>query len=405
MGVEAEFDQVIKSQIQKLRTDLQGVSSDQCASQTKFLLRYRNRANARNAIQQSRTYLCVETGQLDRRDDVIAVRNGLVTLKDGMLAPLSPEHYITKRLEVDFNPSAECPHFKKVLSDAFCGDEDLIAYFKGIMGYWLTGSAVRQEIYFLHGAGANGKSTLLNAIANVLGPYAGTLQSETIFEGLTGQHHYDLASVRACRLVIVHEAESKSKLNAARVKQLTGQDEVKARELYKAPISFKPKFKIAVICNKRPNLDAYDDALKRRIKLIPFEHVIPSDLRDPSLGEKLKAEASGILNFLIEGARMHFRNEIREPSAVRHATQTYLRDQDTVASFLEASTIEAFGATVGKGALYDAYANYCAEEAMQAVSKGEFGSILKKMNYEDTRKGDERQWKGLRLLLPNEGPE
>ena len=143
---------------------------------------------------------------------MIPVRNGIVKLQDGTLTPLMPEHYVTKCLDVDHDPMASCPLFKKVLSDAFGGDDDLIAYFKGIMGYWLTGNADRQEFYILHGSGANGKSTILSAITHVLGPYAGNLMSETIFEGSSGQHNSDLASMRNYRLAVVHEAKSKFRL-------------------------------------------------------------------------------------------------------------------------------------------------------------------------------------------------
>ena len=405
LQVAAELDTFIQTQVAELRTNLDGIPHDQCLSLTRFLLKYRNRANARNAIEQSRTFLASEVHELEGRDDVIAVGNGLLGLTDGELIPLRPEHFVTKSLTVTYDPSADCPNFKKVLSDAFGGDDDLIKYFQGISGYWLTPDANRQELYILHGSGANGKSTLLNAINHVLGPYAGSLMSDTIFEGSNGQHNSDLASMKDYRLAVVHEAESKFRLNAARLKQITGEDSVKVRALYKDPTVFVPKFKVVIVCNKRPNLDAYDDALKRRIKLIPFDYVVPPDQRDPKLGDKLKAEASGILNFMLEGAQMHYRGEIREPAAVREATRNYLHDQDSVSSFLKDATLGTPGATVAKGALYDAYQNYCTDEAMAAVSKGEFGTILKTLGYLDTRSGEERQWKGLRLLLPDEGPE
>ena len=366
--VASKFDECILQQITHIRTDTSGVPHDQCSAQTRFLLKYRNRSNASNAIAQSRPFLAIDA--IGEQDDHVAVGNGLLNLRDGTLTPFSPRQYVTKQTTVDYDPDATCPQFKRVLADAFGGDDELITYLQGIMGYWLTGQANRQEVYILHGSGANGKSTILNAITHVLGPYAGSLMSETIFEGSGGQHSSDLASMQDYRLGVVHEAELKFRLNAARIKQLTGQDTVKVRALYKDPISFKPKFKIVVVCNKRPNLDAYDDALKRRIKLIPFDNVVPTSKRDPKLGEHLEAEASGILNFLIEGARMYFNGEIREPQAVREATKSYLGDQDFVSSFLQDCTVQSNGSTVGKGDLYDAYVAYCTDEAVEAVAKG-----------------------------------
>lgn len=398
--VASKFDDFVQKQIARIRTDTSGIPPDQCATQTRFLLKYRNRSNATNAIAQSRPFLAIDA--IDEQDDHLAAGNGLLNLQDGTLLPFSPGQYVTKQTAIEYSPEAKCPLFEQVLADALGGDAELITYFQGIMGYWLTGQANRQEFYILHGSGANGKSTILNAITHVLGPYAGSLMSETIFEGSGSQHSSDLASMQDYRLAVVHEAESQFRLNASRIKQLTGQDTVKVRALYKAPISFKPKFKIVVVCNKRPNLDAYDDGLKRRIKLIPFDNVVPSNKRDPKLGERLEKEASGILNFLIEGARMYFNDEIREPQAVREATNSYLGDQDSITSFLQDCTVQSNGCTVGKGDLYDAYVSYCTDEAVEAVAKGEFGRILKKMNYTDTRKTGERQWKGLRLATSGE---
>jgi putative DNA primase/helicase len=229
--------------------------------------------------------------------------------------------------------------------------------------------------------------------------------SETIFEGMGAQHNCDLASMHGKRLAVVHEAESRFKLNAPRIKQLTGGDTIKVKALYKNPIEMVPNFKIVILCNKRPDLDAYDSALKRRIKLIPFEYVVPREKRDASLGEKLKAEASGILNFMIEGAVMHFRGGIREPQAVRVATDSYIADHDSVRSFLNDATSREPKATVGKGELYDAYCQYCNDECMTDITKREFGKILLKMGCQDTRGATERRWKGLRLCSEGGGLE
>ena len=395
-----ELDRFIEHRVNWLRSNPQEVPHDQCASQVKFLLRYRNRTNARNALKQARSFLCVPFSKLDQGDGLVAVRNGVLDLKDGTLLPFSPQHFVTKRLDVTYDPNADCPAFKKLLSDAFQNDDDLISYVKGILGYCLTGDTIRQEVYVFYGSGANGKSTLVNAITHVLGPYSGTLMSETIFEGMGGQHTCDLASMHGKRLAVVHEAESKFRLNAPRIKQLTGGDTIKVKALYRDPIEMLPKFKIVILCNKRPNLDSYDSALKRRVKLVPFEFVVPYKDRNPRLGEKLSAEASGILNFMIEGARMHFRGEIREPRAVEIATQDYFSDHDSIKSFLQDATIRASSATVSKRELHDAYCQYCNDECLSSVSKRDFGKILIKIGFQDTRGATERRWKGLRLSSP-----
>lgn len=404
LGVQRALGEVIQERIDELRKS-KDVSHETCALQSKFLLGYLNRSKGQSAIHQSRAYLEVESGIFDRRDDVIAVRNGIISLQDGILHSPSPLNFVTKQLDVIFDPKADCPRFKGVLSDAFGGDEELIAYFQGVAGYWLTGSVNRQEMHFFYGEGANGKSTIINAISHVLGPCAGAMMTDTLFDTMGNQNSYDLASLRACRLAVVHEAESRLKLDSAQVKKLTGGDAIKARQLYRDPITFRPQFKIVVLCNKRPSMDAYDEALKRRIKLIPFDYVVPMDKRDPTLEDKLKLEAAGILNFLIEGARMHYEARIREPKAVTLATREYVFDQDSVSGFLKACAVKEPLATAGVGRLFETYGQYCADEGLPMLSKSDFRKVMIKMGFEDTRSASERQWKGLRLLSDDQSGE
>lgn len=402
LGTTRVFDEFIEVRIDALRQDRAGVSARELNCQTNFLLKYRNRKNAQNAIHQGRSFLSVPVAKLDCDKDILVVQNGVVNLRTGELLNHSSKRFITKRLDVEFDPNAECLHFQKLLSDAFQGDEQLIRYMQGKFGYYLTGRTDRQEIDIYYGGGANGKSTLINSLSNVLGSYSSTLMSETLFEGLGNHQVADLASMIGVRLAVVHEAESKFRLNAPRVKQLTGGDTIKVKPLYKNPFEMKPEFKIVVLCNRRPNIDAYDDALKLRIKLIPFDYAVPKEKRDPRLLEKLFDEASGILRFMIEGARTYYAGKIVQPKPVSEATKAYVNDHDSVRSFLRDCTVQDQAGTVSKSEFFDAYVRYCAEEMLNKLKKGQFGKILKGMSYEDTRGANERKWKGLRIREDDE---
>lgn len=113
---------------------------------------------------------------------------------------------------------------------------------------------------------------------------------------------------------------------------MTGGDPIRVVPKYKAPFDLFPDFKIFVQCNIRPSLDAYDHGLRRRVVLIPFDHVVPKEDRDPQLEQKLKAEASGIVNWLLIGARSYFKGKIIVPQKVSEATNQYLDDNDSVRS-------------------------------------------------------------------------
>jgi putative DNA primase/helicase len=158
-----------------------------------------------------------------------------------------------------------------------------------------------------------------------------------------------------------------------------------------------PEFKIIVLCNGRPVLDAYDEALKCRIKLIPFDHVVPAKDRNSNLEVKIKREAPGILNWLLVGTKTHYRHSICVPQKVSAATRQYLYDNDNVHSLLKDEATKDPDASVPIGEIYDAYIQYCSDEAIISKSKNKFNVILKKMRFDPTRNNSTRRWIGLSL--------
>jgi hypothetical protein len=145
LEVGLRFDNFIVDRLEDLE-NVTGISDEERQRERKFLLKYRDRPNARNAIKQSASLVSIHTNEFDCGDDIIAVRNGLLNLREGVLTPCRPEHYVTRRLNIIYDQYADCPTFSRVLADAFKGDEALIAYFIGLMGYWLTGSRIVKNV-------------------------------------------------------------------------------------------------------------------------------------------------------------------------------------------------------------------------------------------------------------------
>ena len=186
-----------------------------------------------------------------------------------------------------------------------------------LLGYCLSGHNNRQEIYFFIGEGANGKSTLLSLMLRLMGEYARPILASTLFEGhRTDQADYDLGLLPGIRLAVAQEAESRAQLHAARLKAMSGGDTIAARPICKAPFFFQPCAKIIMVANRRPELDCYDEALKRRIRVIPFEHQVPEAKRDPGLVDKLTAELPGILNRLVRAGADYVAGKIATPESV-----------------------------------------------------------------------------------------
>lgn len=402
---------------QAAKKELKALTSHRAEERDPASLEYRRRffgrslniGQIRATIEMAKTRVKIPLELLDADDHLLGVQNGVLNLDTLKMEPNARDLYITRQANVTFDPQATCPKFEAFLNQTFGKDEALIDYVKGYLGYCLSGRTNRQEFHMFSGDGANGKSTLISVVQQLMGDYARSMLSSTMFEGASGeQGNYDLAQLTSVRLAVAQEAESKHKLHGARLKQMTGGDTISARAIYKAPITFRPKAKIVMVTNRRPELDAYDEALKRRLRVIPFAYQVPEAQRDPNLVAKLICELPGILNLLAKAGVAFAAGEISAPQAIRHATTGYFAEKDHVAAFLKEETRKLPSATVSKADLHAAYVDWCSIECVPSISRREFTTIMRSKGYEDTRTNQTRIWKNLQhsqALLNGGEPE
>lgn len=260
---------------------------------------------------------------------------GTVDLTTGTLRPAKREDYCTKQTSV---PPAEGEPglFLAFLRQIMGGDESLVDYVLRLFGYCLTGSTKEQVFAFFYGTGANGKGTLTGLMGDILADYAKTAALETFIATHTPHHSTDVAGLRGSRLVVVPETEGGRHWAEAKLKTLTGGDRISARLMRQDFFEYTPQFKIVISGNHKPNLRTVDEAIRRRLHLVPFSVTIPEDQRDPHLREKLRAEAPQILSLLIKGCLEWQRlGGLEPPARVREATESYLEEQDSFASWIE----------------------------------------------------------------------
>ena len=214
-------------------------------------------------------------------------------------------------------------------------DSDLIAFLQRMAGYALTGSTKEHALFFLHGVGANGKSTFINAITGIVGDYHTTAPIETFTANATERHPTDLAGLRGARLVTAVETEEGRRWAESKIKALTGGDWIAARFMRQDFFQYVPSFKLVIAGNHKPGLRSVDEAMRRRFNLIPFAVTIPPRERDQQIGDKLKAEWPGILAWMIEGCIAWQQEGLSPPAAVTAATSAYLDLQDAIAAWID----------------------------------------------------------------------
>jgi putative DNA primase/helicase len=257
---------------------------------------------------------------------------GTVDLKTGKLRPHDARDYITCITAVA--PSGDCPLWHSFLKRITDSNVELIAFLKRYIGYSLTGSTREQALAFAYGTGANGKSTFLNTVANMLADYAIVATAETFTTSKTDRHPTELAMLRGRRFVIAQEAEQGRRWAENRIKALTGGDKIVARFMRQDFFEFPAEFKLFLVGNHKPSLRSVDEAVRRRFNLVPFTVTIPREERDPDLAEKLKTEWPGILAWALEGCLEWQREGLQPPEIVRKATDDYLANEDALGQWL-----------------------------------------------------------------------
>jgi len=261
-------------------------------------------------------------------------------LKTGKLQAAKPEDLITRHSPALFDAAATCPLFLKFLDQVTGNAKPLITYLQRVIGYSLTGNTEEQCLFFLYGSGANGKSTFLNVITELLGPdLASQTPPETLMARKNSGSTNDIARLTGVRVVIANEIEDGSLLAESLVKQMTGGEILTGRLLYKEFIEFLPKFKPFIAGNHKPTIRGRDHGIWRRIRLIPFEVTIPEKQKDKHLQGKLRAELPGILNWAIEGCLAWQKSGLAQPKLVTDAVNTYREEMDLIGQWVASNCV------------------------------------------------------------------
>lgn len=323
---------------------------------------------------------------------------GVVNLRAGKTRPHDRGDRMTKIANA--TPKGDCPQWKAFLNDVTGGNELLQEYLQRMAGYCLTGATSAHALFFLYGTGANGKSVFVNTLASILGDYATSAPMDTFMDARGDRHPTDLAGLRGARFVASVETEQGRRWNESKVKAITGGDKVSARFMRQDFFEYFPQFKLLIAGNHKPSIRNVDEAMKRRLHLIPFTVTIPPERRDGKLTEKLFAERDGILAWAVEGCLAWQREGLLPPDCVLSATEEYFEAEDALGQWMDEScdlTPEA------KVASSDLYANWreWAERAGEYVgSIKRFSELLITRNFEPTRlHGGKRGFKGL-LVRP-----
>ena len=292
---------------------------------------------------------------------------------------------------------ADCPHWLNFLKVVTADNVDLQAYLARVSGYCLSGSTREQVFFFLHGSGANGKSVFLKILAWILRDYAATATADTFTNRGPARHLTELAGLRAARLVLVSETEAGEGWAEARIKSVTGGETIRANFMHKDHFEFTPQFKLMVAGNHRPSLGDAGEAMRRRLHVIPFGVTIAPGDRDPHLGDILKAEADGILGWMIKGCADWQRTGLMPPAIVSGAADEYFAAEDHIGQWLEDCCQTGPALRASSKALYASWSAWARNGGFEPQSTRALGEALRSRGFQPGKVGLDRGWIGLAI--------
>ncbi len=347
---------------------------------------------------QSEPGIWVRPADLDADSWLLNVLNGTLDLRTGTLREHQRGDLNTKLAPVEYDPSAACPIWLAFLNTIFGGNQNLIYFIQKALGYALTGDVREQVLFFLYGPGGNGKSTLLNTVLVLLGDYAKQAAPELLTVKYGESHPTAVADLVGARFVPSIEVEQGKRLAEALVKQMTGGEHLKARYMRQNFFQFMPTHKIFLAANHKPDIRGTDQAIWRRIQLIPFTVTIQEAQRDRTLPDKLRAELSGILRWLVDGCLAWQREGLTPPTDVIQATDAYRAEMDVIGGFLGDKCVLGPRQKEIASNLYSFYQGWCSQNGEEPVKQRIFGQQLGERGFVRRRGAQGTHlWHGLKL--------
>ena len=232
-------------------------------------------------------------------------------------------------------------------------DEEVLNYTLRFISKCLSGENRDEGFYIWTGSGGNGKSKLVELIQLALGEYACNLPVALLTQKrkASGSASPEMARTRGKRFVVMQEPDVNETLNVGEMKELTGNDKIQARGLYKEPFEFTPQYKLLLMCNQLPNIPSNDDGTWRRLQAVPFvsrfvkEEDVDTKLNrypiDRRLKEKLPYWIVPFMSILLNEWKEYDMNGIHIPEAVTDKTKDYRNANDLVGQWINDCCIEA----------------------------------------------------------------
>ena len=311
-------------------------------------------------------------------ENYINFSNGVLDLENMEMLDHDPSLGFKYVLPFDYDPNADCPKFKKFLSQVTLNRSDLIDVLVEFMGYSLAGvdPNLGQKALILYGDGSNGKSVLIE----ILRALAGADNYSTLSMGNEINKLENRYQLSGKLFNVSEETPTGAMVESSVFKALVSGGEVQARKLYCDAFSMRNYAKIIMACNELPRTNDLSHGMLRRLLIVPFDATFTANNRDIHIVSKLKEELSGIFNLAMEGYRRFVRQEgFTESKVVQQSIDSYVEDNDSVQNFISDECKFEPEALIASTKLYANYKFYCEQASLNPLNSIKFSKRMKQI--------------------------
>jgi len=289
--------------------------------------------------------------------NLIPFKNGYFNIKENKFHRYTPAKIFFSKLNTDYNENTKEPTvFLKFLNDITQGNEKKKNLILDMMTYTLYRANPYEKMFVLVGSGANGKSTLLKLIEDILGKE--NISSRTLHD--LAENRFATADLEGKFANLVYELKSQDIKEFDKVKALVSGDTVTAERKFAPSFMFRNFAKLIFATNVIPTILDETDAVYRRIVLIEFNAKFEGERRDPFMLEKLLREKEGIVKLLMQRLStviqkgFEYENDIEK---IRDRYNLYATSWEKfIDEYIEGNTVST---CVFAKDVYEAYIDFC----------------------------------------------
>jgi putative DNA primase/helicase len=323
-------------------------------------------------------------------DSLFPLANGVYDLELNMFSPHRRENYITAKTDWEYDPDADCPTFRYVLSGLPAGIPEFFAEY---VGYCLTDSTRHEVIVWLYGPKGSGKSTIIETIRHMFGPFAMNLGLRDLETS-----RFALGSLPGKRLLYGSEQPGIYVQDASSVfNSLVSGEPVKIERKFSHPTECVSTAKFLWGSNELPRISDPSNGFFRRIKIVKFP-ALPAEKRDPKVKEAALKEIPGVFNWAVEGLkRLNARGYFDFPESVRVESADFELINDLASLFVQDRCVTGPDKRVRAGMLYENYVNWCAINGHKPSSSTRLAQDWQRLGFSKVQKTFGAEYIGIGL--------